>query len=98
MTRALATLICVFCLSAKAENLLPQSFFDMRGPCFAPEVALNNLKEAEFDLVASAKFVSGENYETDVLLFQAGDSLIITMTHLDLLCIIVTADNLDFGV
>lgn len=76
----------------------PQSFYDMRGPCFAPEVALTNLKEADFHLVASAKFVNGENYETDVLLFQAGDTLIITMTHLDLLCIIVTADNLDFGV
>jgi hypothetical protein len=99
MTRALATLICVlFCFSARAENLLPQSFFDLRGPCYPPDELRGRLKSGGFVLVATGQTLAITELDAVIHFYRADDNFIIALTHSDLICTILLGEDLNFGV
>lgn len=99
MTRAAyILLLALICSGASAEKFMPQNYFELRGPCYQPAVALKNFKDNDFELKATANFVNGAGIKSDVLIFKSDNVVVITMTYLDLLCVIVTADELNFGV
>jgi hypothetical protein len=98
MTRALAILLILICASAQAEPLVPKAYYDLRGPCYEPRAALNNLKENDFELVVTSTFVNGIEFEADVYIFQAESAFVVAVTHGNLLCVVVTADGFNFGV
>ena len=99
MTRALATLICVlFCFSAKAENLLPQNFFDLRGPCYTPNELHSRLKNGGFVLVATGQTLAITELNAVIHFYRANDNFIIALTHSDLICTILLGEHLNFGV
>jgi len=99
MTRALATLICVlFCFSAKAENLLPQHYFDLRGPCYPPDELHGRLQKAGFKLVATGRTLDVTELDAVVHFYRADSDFIIALTHADLICTVVLGEDLNFGV
>lgn len=98
MTRALAILLILICATAQAEPLAPKAYYDLRGPCYEPRDALTNLKENDFELVVTSTFVNTIGFEADVYIFRAGAAFVVAVTHADLLCVLVTADGMNFGV
>ena len=98
MTRALAILLILICASAQAEQLVPKTYFDLSGPCYAPRDALLEFKKNKFDLVVTSSFVNAVGIEADVLVFRSGAAFVLAVTHGNLLCVVVTADGFNFGV
>ena len=102
MTTKACVLAFIFMLAAVAaraeQPLEPSTFFDLRGPCFAPDKIEASLRDDKFHLVAVGRAIVSTELIAQVHFYRRGDDFIIAMKHDNMICTIIVGENLNFGV
>jgi hypothetical protein len=92
-------LLLVVSVAVRAEQpLLPSTFFDLRGPCFAPDKIEASMRADKFHLVAVGRAIVSTELIAQVHFYRRGDDFIIAMKHDNMICTVIVGENLNFGV
>ncbi len=83
---------------AKGEQLTPETFVTLQGPCYTPGRLHENLEKNEFDLIATGRSVNGSGVEATVLFYQSDRQFVIAIRSPDRICVIITGVTLDAGI
>lgn len=94
----LASLLLVTVASRAEQTLLPQHYFDLRGPCYPPDELRSRLQKAGFKLVATGRTLDVTELDAIIHFYRADSDFIIALTHADLICTVVLGEELNFGV
>ena len=101
---ALIIVALVFLFPAKnvAQNFEPlepvDSFLDIKGPCYKPNVLAYHLLKHKFHLIADAESQNRGGITGNVYFYSNQRNFIVVLVSEQVSCVLLTGANLNFGV